>query len=69
MIPWEIQAREFVNCNCGYACPCHFNELPTHGRCEAAGAVTLHSNVRMRSFTQVAAAYLRIIFKLSALFA
>ena len=31
--------------------------------------VTLHSNVRMRSFTQVAAAYLRIIFKLSALFA
>ena len=28
MIPWEIQAREFVNCNCGYACPCQFNDLP-----------------------------------------
>ncbi len=41
MIPWEIQAREFVNCNCGYACPCQFNDLPTHGRCEAAGAIAI----------------------------
>ena len=41
MIPWEIQAREFVNCNCGYACPCQFNALPTHGRCEAAGAIAI----------------------------
>jgi hypothetical protein len=28
--------------------------------------VTLHENARMRWFTRVAAAYLRIIFKLSA---
>jgi len=41
MIPWEIQAREFVNCNCGYACPCQFNDLPTHGHCEAAGAIAI----------------------------
>ncbi len=41
MIPWEIEAREFVNCNCGYACPCQFNDLPTHGRCEAVGAIAI----------------------------
>jgi hypothetical protein len=29
-------------------------------------SVTLHENARMRWFTRVAAAYLRIIFKLSA---
>jgi len=31
--PWEIQAREFTNCNCSYGCPCQFNGLPTHGFC------------------------------------
>ena len=36
MIPWEIKAREFVNCNCAYGCPCQFNALPTHGNCKAA---------------------------------
>ncbi len=41
MIPWEIQAREFVNCNCGYACPCQFSDLPTHGHCEAVGAIAI----------------------------
>jgi hypothetical protein len=41
MIPWEIQAREFVNCNCGYACPCQFSDLPTQGHCEAAGAIAI----------------------------
>lgn len=35
MTPWEIQARELANCNCSYGCPCQFNDLPTHGRCEA----------------------------------
>jgi hypothetical protein len=35
MIPWEIQADEFVNCNCAYGCPCQFNALPTKGFCEA----------------------------------
>lgn len=37
MTPWEIHGRELANCNCGYACPCQFNALPTHGNCEAAG--------------------------------
>lgn len=35
MIPWEIKAREFGNCNCSYGCPCQFSDLPTHGNCEA----------------------------------
>ena len=35
MINWEIQADEFVSCNCAYGCPCQFNALPTHGNCEA----------------------------------
>ncbi len=35
MIPWEIQADEFVSCNCDYGCPCQFNAPPTHGSCEA----------------------------------
>ena len=35
MIPWEIEAREFANCNCDFGCPCQFNALPTHGNCEA----------------------------------
>lgn len=38
MTPWEIQATEFVNCNCAYGCPCQFNALPTYGNCEAIGA-------------------------------
>jgi hypothetical protein len=38
MISWEIKARELVNCNCAYGCPCQFNALPTHGHCEAVGA-------------------------------
>ena len=35
MIEWRIEAREFVNCNCAYGCPCQFNALPTNGNCEA----------------------------------
>lgn len=41
MIAWEIQGREIVNCNCAYGCPCQFNALPTHGHCEAAGAIAI----------------------------
>ena len=37
MIQWEIHGVEFGNCNCGYACPCQFNALPTHGDCRAIG--------------------------------
>jgi hypothetical protein len=32
---WTIRAREFVNCNCAYGCPCQFNALPTYGDCKA----------------------------------
>jgi len=32
---WTIKGREFVNCNCSYGCPCQFNGLPTHGKCQA----------------------------------
>lgn len=41
MIPWEIQGRELVNCNCSYGCPCQFNALPTHGSCHATGAIAI----------------------------
>jgi hypothetical protein len=32
-VKWSIKAREFVNCNCSYGCPCQFNGLPTYGDC------------------------------------
>jgi len=35
MTPWDVQADEFVTCNCSYGCPCQFNALPTKGFCEA----------------------------------
>jgi len=35
MTPWELQADEYVNCNCAYGCPCQFNALPTYGDCQA----------------------------------
>ncbi len=38
MIDWELQATEFVNCNCDYGCPCQFNALPTYGDCKAIAA-------------------------------
>lgn len=41
MTPWEIQADEFVNCNCNYGCPCQFNAPPTHGNCEAMAAFAI----------------------------
>lgn len=41
MIPWEIQGTELINCNCSYGCPCQFNALPSNGRCEAMGAISI----------------------------
>lgn len=38
MTPWEIEAKEFVNCNCAYGCPCQFNALPTYSHCQAIAA-------------------------------
>ena len=42
MIPWEVQADEFVSCNCDYGCPCQFNALPTHGCCEAVAGFQIN---------------------------
>ena len=36
---WSFKGREFINCNCAYGCPCQFNALPTHGNCQAVGAI------------------------------
>ena len=41
MTPWEIEGVELVNCNCAYGCPCQFNALPTHGHCQANGAIDI----------------------------
>ncbi len=41
MTPWEIKAREFVNCNCDYGCPCQFNALLTKGNCEAIAGIQI----------------------------
>jgi hypothetical protein len=38
MIDWELQATEFVNCNCDYGCPCQFMALPTYQNCQAIAA-------------------------------
>jgi hypothetical protein len=32
---WRISGEEVGGCNCAWGCPCQFNALPTHGRCEA----------------------------------
>jgi hypothetical protein len=32
---WRIVGEEAATCNCAWGCPCQFNALPTHGRCEA----------------------------------
>ena len=34
-------AEEAGTCNCAWGCPCQFNALPTHGRCEALVAVRI----------------------------
>ena len=38
---WRIVADETATCNCAWGCPCQFNALPTHGRCEAVVAVRI----------------------------
>lgn len=32
---WRIAGEEAAGCNCAWGCPCQFNALPTHGRCES----------------------------------
>jgi hypothetical protein len=36
---WRLVGEEVASCNCAWGCPCQFNALPTHGRCEALIAV------------------------------
>lgn len=38
---WRIKGEEFGSCNCAWGCPCQFNALPTHGRCEAFVAMEI----------------------------
>lgn len=40
---WTIKAREFVNCNCAYGCPCQFNALPTYGNCKAVAGMEIEN--------------------------
>lgn len=35
---WHIKGEELAHCNCDWGCPCQFDALPTHGRCEAVEA-------------------------------
>ena len=50
-VKWTIKAREFVNCNCAYGCPCQFNALPTHGNCQAVAGMQIdeghHGDTRL----------------------
>ncbi len=32
-VDWYIEGPSFGSCNCGYACPCQFEERPTQGDC------------------------------------
>ena len=55
---WMIKAREFVNCNCAYGCPCQFNALPTHGNCEAVAGMEIdqgyHGDTRLDGYVSSA---------------
>jgi hypothetical protein len=50
-VNWTIKAREFVNCNCSYGCPCQFNGLPSYGDCRAVAAMQIdqgyHGDARL----------------------
>jgi hypothetical protein len=37
---WRLQGAVLISCNCDYGCPCNFNALPSHGKCE--GGWTWH---------------------------
>ena len=47
-VKWTIKAREFVNCNCAYGCPCQFNALPTHGNCKAVAGMQIDTGPSRR---------------------
>ena len=33
-VTWHVKGEAAGGCNCAWGCPCQFNALPTHGRCE-----------------------------------
>jgi hypothetical protein len=37
---WTLKGQVIIACNCDYGCPCNFNALPTHRKCE--GGWTWH---------------------------
>lgn len=41
MVNWYIEGDAFGNCNCNSACPCQFEELPTHGHCRGFEVVRI----------------------------
>jgi hypothetical protein len=41
MTPWEIRAREFINCTCEYGCNCQFGALPDKGHCHAVAGIAI----------------------------
>ena len=41
MTDWRITGEMLASCNCDWGCPCQFDALPTHGRCEGAGALEI----------------------------
>jgi len=47
---WRLKGVVLIACNCDYGCPCNFNALPSHGKCE--GGWTWH--VEHGSFEDVA---------------
>src|SRR3974390_1671695 len=57
-VKWRIKAREFVNCNCSYGCPCQFNGRPSYGNCEAVAAMQIdegiHGNTKLDGLRFVA---------------
>jgi hypothetical protein len=40
MAEWTLRGTVLIACNCDYGCPCNFNALPSHGKCE--GGWTWH---------------------------
>ena len=41
MTDWHITGEMLASYNCAWGCPCQFDALPTHGRCEGVGALEI----------------------------
>lgn len=33
-VTWKAAGNVLIACNCDWGCPCNFNALPSHGKCE-----------------------------------